>query len=64
MHLPETIIDCLEAEVGRCRTVVDVEAVLGNVLARFPDAQIDRDEAIEILVDRASARGLAVKFDK
>lgn len=62
MRLPDTIIDYVETEVARCRTVVDVEELTNDIVARFPGVDYDRDQVAEVIVDRATARGLAVRF--
>lgn len=62
MHLPDTIIDFVESEIARCRTVVDVEDMKKNIVARFPGIDFDRDIVTAMVVDRAAARGLAIRF--
>lgn len=62
MRIPDTIIDYVEAEVAQCRTVVDVEEMTKSLASRFPGIDYDRDEVTAIIVDRAGARGLAVRF--
>ena len=62
MRLPDIIIDYVETEVAQCRTVVDVEEMTKSLASRFPGVDYDRDQITEMIVDRASARGLAVRF--
>jgi len=62
MHLPDTMIDFLEAEIARCQTIVDVEEMTRSIVSRFPGVEFDREQITEMVIDRASARGLAIKF--
>jgi transcription-repair coupling factor (superfamily II helicase) len=63
MRLSERVDHAIETAIANCTTVADIAALSRELVDRYPQLRPHRDELLEVLVARATAKGLAVRFE-
>lgn len=64
LRLSDTVEKSIEDAIAGCGPVADISALSRRLVERHPELRYETDSLAEILVAKASTRGLAIRFER
>ncbi len=64
LRLSDVVEKSIEDAIAACSSVAEISALSRSLLERHPELRFETDSLTEILVTRATSRGLAIRFDR
>lgn len=64
LRLSDVVEKSIEDAIAGCGSVADISALSRNLVERHPELRFEIDSLTEVLLARATAKGLAIRFGK
>ena len=63
LRLSDGVERSIDDAIAGCGTVADISALLRKLVEKYPELRYETDSLAEILVAKASTKGLAIRFE-